>query len=137
MATRQFDADTLRVMSDFERTTGVAARDCILADNIYILVQPGTAARAIGKGGRAIKATEAKMGRRIKIFEWAEQPAQFVKNLVPGAQSIRIAGGIATVALAARSRAAVIGRAGCNIRALCDLLSRNSELKELRVRQKT
>lgn len=131
---REFDIDTIMAITAFEKLTGTSVRDCVRGEKtLYFLVNPGKAAIAIGKGGRAIKAAEEALKRPIRIFEWAEKPEQFVKNMVPAAHRITIANGMVTVALAAKDRGAVIGKSGSNIHIINDLLARNSALKELKI----
>lgn len=130
---REFDMDTIRMITGFENLTHAKVRDCIRNDVIYFLVEPGDAYKAIGKGGETIKKVEELVGKRIHILEWAEKKEDFVKNLVQGMKTIEIKENTAIVTVDSKMRSAVIGKGGANIKVLRELLERNSELKDLKV----
>lgn len=130
---REFDNFTIQAIREFESITGTEVRDCLINDSIYFLVNPGKAALAIGKGGQAVKSAESSMNKNIKIYEWDEKTEQFIKNLIPCAQKIAISNGNATVTIPTKDKGSIIGKGGSNIKALRELLIRNSELKDLRV----
>jgi NusA-like KH domain protein len=130
---REFDNQTILAINEFEQLTGTEVRDCILNDTVYFLVNTGKAALAIGKNGQAVRAAENQLKRVIKIYEWDQNVEQFIKNLIPSAQKINITGDTATVTVPAKDRGGIIGKGGSNIKAIRELLIRNSELKELRV----
>lgn len=130
---RNFDNDTLRVITAFENITGTEVRDCICSDTIYFLVSPGKIAMTIGKNGNNIKTAEKMLGKPIKVFEWAEDDIEFVKNLVVKAQKVELKDDKATVTINQEDRGAIIGREGYNIKILRELLIRNSNVKELKI----
>ena len=130
---RNFDNDTLRVITAFENITGTEVRDCICSEIIYFLVSPGKIAMTIGKNGNNINTAEKMLGKPIKVFEWAEDETEFVRNLVIRAQKIELKDEKAVVTINQEDRGAVIGREGCNIKILRELLSRNSNVKELKI----
>lgn len=130
---REFDNDTILAIREFESLTGTEVRDCLINESVYFLVSPGKAALAIGKGGQAVRSAENSMKRSIKIYEWDADVQHFIKNLIPSAQKIVIANGTATVTIPVKDKGAIIGKGGSNIKALRELLVRNSELKDLRI----
>lgn len=130
---RNFDTESLRVITAFENITGSEVRDCIIADIIYFLVNPGKAALAIGKNGQTIKTAEKMIGKQIKILEFSEEEKQFIKNLVPQAQRIEINEKGAIVAINHKDRGVVIGRGGNKIKIIRTFLDRNSNIKELKI----
>ncbi len=130
---RNFDTDTIRVITAFENITGSEVRDCICSDTIYFLVNPGKIAIAIGKNGQNIKIAEKMLGKPIKVFEWSEDSKKFIKNLIPQAQKIEINGDKATVSLKPEDRGIVIGKGGSKIKIIRLLLKRNSNIKELKI----
>ncbi len=130
---REFDNDIIQLINTFEAITRADVRDCIKGDIVYFVVSPGKSGQAIGKGGKTIKAAQTMLKTNIRIFEWAEDQKQFVKNLVPQAKQIRINGEEAQVKVGEKDKGAVIGKGGANIKVLNEILSRNSALKELRV----
>ncbi len=130
---RDFDTDTLRIITAFENITGTEVRDCIKNDSLYFLVNPGKVAIAIGRNGQTIKTAEKMLNKMIKVFEWAENPEEFIKRLIPQAQKIEMNEGKAVVSLESKDRGFVIGKEGSNIKVLRELLERNSEIKELKI----
>jgi len=130
---REFDNETILAINEFERLTGTEVRDCIIEDVVYFLVNTGKAALAIGRNGQAVREAENILKRTIRIYEWDQKTEQFIKNLIPTAQKISVSGGTATVTVPSRDRGAVIGKGGANIKAMRELVMRNSDLKDLRV----
>lgn len=130
---RNFDTDIIRVINAFENITGTEVRDCVCSDIIYFLVNTGKMAVAIGKNGHNIKTAEKMLKKPIKIFEWAEDCEQFIKNMIPSAQRIDINGEKATIIIETESRGYVIGKKGCNIKVIREFLSRNSNIKDLKI----
>jgi NusA-like KH domain protein len=130
---RKFDTNTIRLITAFENITGTEIRDCICSDTIYFLVSPGKMARTIGKSGYNIKSAEKMLRKPIKVFEWNENGREFLKNMIPKAQKIEINGEKAVVILNSENRGSVIGKKGCNINIIRKFLSRNSEIKELKI----
>jgi len=130
---RNFDNDTIRVITAFENITGTEVRDCICSEVVYFLVNPGKIAITIGKNGHNIKTAEKMLGKPIKVFEWAEDDTEFIRNMIGKAQKIEIKDEKATVTISRENRGPVIGREGCNIKIIRELLVRNSEVKELKI----
>jgi len=130
---RNFDNNTLMVITAFENITGTEVRDCICSNTIYFLVNPGKIAMTIGKNGNNIKTAERMLDKPIKVFEWAEDEREFIKNLILRAQKIDLRDEKATVTISQEDRGAVIGKEGINIKTIRELLVRNSNIKELKV----
>jgi len=130
---RKFDTDTIRIITAFENITGTEVRDCINSNTIYFVVGKGKIATTIGKNGKTIKSAERILKKPIKVFEWSEDGEQFLKNMIPKAQKIQINGEKAVVALSNDNRGAIIGREGNNINAIRKFLTRNSDIKELKI----
>lgn len=123
----------MQLIAAFEKLSHTEVRDCIRNDVIYFLVNPGKAAVAIGKGGETVKSAENLFKKQIKIYEWAENDEQFIKNLIPGIKKLELNGEKAVVTIEAKERGAVIGKGGSNINALRELLDRNSGIKEVKI----
>lgn len=130
---RNFDNDSLNVITAFENITGTEVRDCVFSEIVYFLLTPGKIAKTIGKNGKNIKTAERMLGKPIKVFEWSENDEDFVKNLVGKVVKIDIREGKATVTISQEDRGAIIGKEGCNIKAIRELLTRNSNVKELKI----
>jgi NusA-like KH domain protein len=130
---REFDQETIGLIAAFEKMTGTEVRDCIRNEAIYFLVNPGKAAAAIGKGGQNVQNAEHMLKKQIKVYEWAENEEQFLRNLLAGVKKLEINGEKAVVTVDPKDRGAVIGKGGSNINAIRELLSRNSKIKELKI----
>ena len=132
MVSREFDNNTILLINAFENITGTEVRDCVSNEMIYFLVNPGKAAIAIGKGGEHVQTAEKMLKKQIKIMEWDEAPEKFIKNLIPNAERVSISGEIVTVKVG-KNKGAVIGKGGENIKVLNEFLSRNSNMKEIKI----
>jgi transcription termination/antitermination protein NusA len=130
---RNFDNDSLNVITAFENITGTEVRDCVFTEVVYFLLSPGKIAKTIGKNGKNIKTAEKMLGKPIKVFEWSENDLEFIKNVIGKAVKIDLKDGKAVVTINQEDRGAVIGKEGCNIKAIRELLSRNSNVKELKI----
>jgi N utilization substance protein A len=130
---RNFDNDILNVITAFENMTGSEVRDCICAEAVYFLLSPGTIAQTIGKNGKNIKAAERILGKPIKVFEWSENDADFIKNMISKAVKIDLREDKAVVTISQEDRGAIIGKEGNNIKAIREFLARNSGIKELKI----
>jgi NusA-like KH domain protein len=130
---RNFDTDIINVINAFENLTRTEVRDCICSDIVYFLISPGKMAITIGKNGQNIKNAERILKKPIKVFEWNEDIEEFIKNMIPQTQKISINGEKVTVTITVETRGAVIGRGGGNIKAIREFLSRNSNIKELKI----
>jgi NusA-like KH domain protein len=130
---RNFDTDIIRVINAFENITGTEVRDCVCSDIVYFLVNPGKMAIAIGKNGQNIKVAERMLKKPIKIFEWSEDCEQFIKNMVPSVQKINLNGDKVTISTEKENRGVVIGKKGANIKIIREFLTRNSNIKELKL----
>nr|NIO44471.1 NusA-like transcription termination signal-binding factor [Candidatus Aenigmarchaeota archaeon] len=128
-----FDNDTIRVITSFENITGTEVRDCVCSQTIYFLVNPGKIAMTIGKNGHNIRTAEKMLGRPIKVFEWSENGKELIKNMISKAKKIELKDERAVVTISQEDRGAIIGRRGNNIKAIRELLIRNSDIKELKI----
>ena len=130
---RDFDGELISIINTFENLSKTQVRDCLKNDCLYFLVETGKAGLAIGKGGQTIKSAERTFQKKIKIFEWDADETKFISNLVPLATKVEIKDGIASVSLDNKNRGIVIGKLGSNIKALNELIQRNSSIKELKI----
>ena len=75
--------DEMRCIALFESITGAIANDCVIdekRDRVIIIVKPGNAGLAIGKHGARIKILRNMIKKDVEIVEYAENPADFIKN---------------------------------------------------------
>ncbi len=134
---REFDTDTVRMISLFESITEAEVRDCVKSEDgsvVYFVLNPGHAPKAVGKSGSTVKIAEKMLGKRIKVFEYSPEPREFLKNLVPRARSVEIREGKAIIRIGPEDKGIVIGRNGKNIKVIREILKRNSGISSVEVR---
>lgn len=131
---REFDNESIRLITTFENITNSQVRDCIKNGFLYFLINAGKMAQAIGKEGANIKMAEKMLKKKIKVFEYSDNVQEFVKNLVPQAQKIEVSGEKAIIKVNSKDKGIVIGKAGSNIKVLREFLERNSNVKELEIK---
>ena len=79
----KLDQDMLGLSSILERKTGVSVKDCFQEDGVvYFIVPPGQLGKALGRGGENIRALQNHLGKKIKVIEFREQVADFVRNVI-------------------------------------------------------
>ncbi|NOZ81708.1 MAG: NusA-like transcription termination signal-binding factor [Candidatus Micrarchaeota archaeon] len=131
---RQFDTETLRIITAFENITNAEVRDCIITpERLYFLLSPGHMPKAIGKNGTIIKIAEKMLGKKIKVFEYSEAVEEFLKNLFPAAKKIEIKKNTVSVYVSPKDRGSIIGKNGSNIKAIREILKRNSGITDVRI----
>ncbi len=131
---REFDNESIRLVTAFENITNSQVRDCIKNEYLYFLINSGKMAQAIGKEGANIKMAEKMLNKKIKVFEYSENVEEFVKNLVPQAKKIQVNGEKVVINVNSKYKGAVIGKGGSNIKVLRGFLERNSNIKELEIK---
>jgi N utilization substance protein A len=112
-----------RYIALFDEETDVPATDCIVDDEydrIAFVVPPGTMGKAIGPGGKHVRAVESAIGRDVTVVEDADTPEDFVANaLAPAAvYNVTVSGTDTTVAYAevdTNDRGVAIGADGRRI----------------------
>lgn len=66
-----------------ERLAGVQVKDCFIVDEtVHFVVAPGQMGKAIGKGGSTIKRIEQEFNKKIRVIEFNENLADFVRNII-------------------------------------------------------
>ena len=80
---KKFTADTLRNLQLFTNITSVQPIECFSAGNYIIFVIPEkTAAKAIGKEGKNIKAIRNTLKKEVKVIETSHSPEKLIQNFV-------------------------------------------------------
>ena len=83
MARVKLDQETFGLSSLMERITRAKVKACIKEeDTIYFIVAPGELGKAIGKGGVNIKKVQQEFGKKVKIIEYRDDPAAFLRNII-------------------------------------------------------
>ncbi|MBS3124320.1 NusA-like transcription termination signal-binding factor [Candidatus Woesearchaeota archaeon] len=84
MSRLKLDPEAVGISVLVERLSGVPVRDCFQADEelIYVIIEPGSIGRAIGKGGMNIRRMQQELHKKIKFVEYRENPLEFVQNII-------------------------------------------------------
>ncbi|MFH0714253.1 MAG: NusA-like transcription termination signal-binding factor [Candidatus Diapherotrites archaeon] len=73
--------DELHYMRAFEQISRVTPKDCIVGKNgITFLVPEKDMGQAIGKAGITIQLAREKMGKKVEVLAFEDDPALFVKK---------------------------------------------------------
>jgi N utilization substance protein A len=137
----KFTSNEMRYIALFESITNASVKDCIIDEEqarVLYVVNEGQVGVAIGRGGRNIHTLERMTGKKHEIIEYAEEPAQFIKNaLKPAAvQEIRIRPDgktIAVVAINPKDKGVAIGKNGRNAERLRFLAKRYFDIENVSI----
>ncbi len=140
-------ADELRLMSLFQSITTVTARDCIIDDKmnrVIFIVNKGDMGIAIGKNGSTIRMLQNIIGKRIELVEYAEDLAEFVKNIFGRdmVMDVKVSnhnphGKIVTVIVEPNKKAIVVGKEGRNVEKARILTKRYFDVANVIIRGQT
>lgn len=123
---REFDTQTIQMITIFEKITGIHVRDCLVNGEIYYLVNSDQ------KPSRTkISLIQNILHKKIRIFKYASDQINFVSNLISGARKVEIRGRKAIVYVEEEHRGKVIGKGGTNIKKIRTLLKRNSDIDDI------
>lgn len=79
----KLDRDALGLSSILERVTHAKVKDCFKEDGIlYVIVATGDVGKAIGKGGVNIHRLQEELGSKIKIIEYKDSVADFIRTII-------------------------------------------------------
>jgi N utilization substance protein A len=137
--TIEFTTETIRLLTLFENMTKVSVRDCFVNKNvIFFIVEEGKIGLAIGKNGSSIKNVERVIGKKVKVYEYSNNPIQFIKNLIPQSKEVKMINDRDTVTAEIRvnrgDRGFVIGRGGEKIKIYKEILKRIHNLSDIQVK---
>jgi N utilization substance protein A len=137
--TIEFTTETIRLLTLFENMTKVPVRDCFVnKDVIFFIVEEGKIGLAIGKNGSSIKNVERVVGKKVKVYEYSNNPIQFIKNLIPQSKEVKMINDRDTVTAEIRvnrgDRGFVIGRGGEKIKIYKEILKRIHNLSDIQVK---
>ena len=128
------DQNALQIISMFQRLTGCSVVDSISNDELYFVVAEGQYGMAIGKNGSKIKNAEKVFKKQIKIFEYASDVEQFIKNIVPDVHEIKRTEDEIVIKVKPQDRSKIIGKDGKNIKMINRFLERLYGVKEMKVK---
>ncbi len=71
----------IQFMNLLDAILHVSARDCFVdGDNVVFLVNEKDMYRAIGKGGSAVELLTKRIGKRVELFEYTQEPEKFFQK---------------------------------------------------------
>ncbi|MEM0029690.1 MAG: NusA-like transcription termination signal-binding factor [Candidatus Nitrosocaldus sp.] len=118
-------SDELRLMSLFQSITTVTAKDCVIdekMDRVIFVIGKGDMGLAIGRNGSTIRTLQGMIGKRIELVEYADDLAEFVKNIFGRETVLDVKignhssnGKVVTVVVDSRKKGMVVGREGRNV----------------------
>ena len=83
MGRLKLDTDSLGLGAIMERITRARVKDCFKEDDIfYFIVASGELGKAVGKGGSSIRKVQEELGKKIKVIEFRNNLATFVRNVI-------------------------------------------------------
>jgi N utilization substance protein A len=133
--TIKLTTEHVRLVGTFERIAGVHVKDCVMdEDTVYFLIEPGRMGRAIGRDGSNIRSVSNALGKKVKVFEYADTPEKLVRNIVPTINSFEMSNEAITISVPVSDRSIVIGKNGKNIKMMRQFLDRHFNIKNLRLK---
>ncbi len=83
MARLKLDQESLGLSSLLEKEARVPVKDCFQNEQtLYVVVPAGLLGKALGKGGSNIRRLQDQLRRKIRMIEYNDNPAQFVRNVI-------------------------------------------------------
>jgi transcription termination/antitermination protein NusA len=79
----KYDINLMKFISFFENLTRSKVKDCIdSGSSLIYVVQKGEIGKAIGKNASNIKKVENMLKRKVRVIEFNEDVAKFVRNVL-------------------------------------------------------
>jgi NusA-like KH domain protein len=129
------ETDTIRMIALFEKVANVHAKDCIITDRcVYFLVDPKKVGLAMGKSGMTTKNLSHSLGKKVKVYGYADKPDELIRNIIPNVKNIEMNGDTMVVSVPPEDKMNVIGIGGRNIKFIKEVLNRHFEIKNFKLR---
>lgn len=132
----KYDSDSMKLMALFESMTGAKVKDCIVNERVIFVIEENDMGKAIGKNGIHIKKMERMMNKKIRLVEFSDDIAQFIKNLAYPIEISNIENDNGKITLFGKdtgTRAMLIGRERQNINHIKEITHRYFDVKEIKV----
>lgn len=135
----KLDQETLELSSLMERITNARVKDCFkdeANETIYLVVAPGELGKAVGKGGSNIRLVQEKIGKKVRVIEFNDNLASFVRNLIYPLNVAEIkeeAGDVIIRDDNKKTKSLLIGREGRNLKLLNRAVRRFFSVNEVKV----
>lgn len=123
-----YDQETIGYINLFEKVTGAEVKDCFTSDSTLIfVVQPEQMGKAIGKGGANIRQIGFLLKKPVKVFEFNQDPAKFVANLLYPLKAAHISQQDNVIVIKAHDvveKGKIFGREKTNLKRMQDIVSK-------------
>ena len=136
-----FDTETIRLDTLFEIVTKATIKDCFVNDSndiVFFIVDEGKIGLAIGRDGKSVRQVEKLIKKRIKVFEFSKDLAEFARNVIPHVNNLNVRNNgseiIVEVIVDKKNKAMVIGRDGRNLELYTKLLNRTHGVSDVVVK---
>ena len=120
-----------------ERLTNARVKDCFdINETIYFIVATGDMGKAVGKGGLIIKKIQQELGKRIRIIEYRDSVADFVRSVIyplTVEEIVEKEGLIIIKDRSKKTKSLLIGRDGKNLNLINRAVQRFFKVKEVKV----
>ncbi len=123
------DSNALQNINVFQSMTSANVMDCV--DNnetIYFVVKGGG-----WRNPEAMRRMERIFGKRVRIYEFSEDPKTFIRRLAPDASEISIESGIAKIKVKNCFKPRIIGKDKSNLLIIKSLLKRFYEIEDVKI----
>ena len=132
-----YDSNLMKVIALFESITQTQLKDCFVINDVFhFVLNPEDMGKAIGKSGSNIKRIEFLLKKKVKVVEFSNDLAKFIKNLIypMTADSVDVDGKSVTIrSRDSKTKGLLIGRDSRNLSSYREIISRYFDIGELKV----
>ena len=135
MASRSFDAQTLKIIVFFEKITDARLKDYLPEHSLFI-VEQGEMGRAIGKNAANIRKVEQLLKRSVQLVEFNSNPGDFIRRPAHPAEIISVEehDGIVTIrGRDTKAKGMIIGREHSKLNLLKEIVKRHFPVTDIKV----
>ncbi|HIH04930.1 TPA: NusA-like transcription termination signal-binding factor [Candidatus Woesearchaeota archaeon] len=135
MASRSFDAQTLKIIVFFEKITDARLKDYLPEHSLFI-VEQGEMGRAIGKNAANIRKVEQLLKRSVQLVEFNSNLGDFIRRLAHPAEIISVEehDGIVTIrGRDTKAKGMIIGREHSKLNLLKEIVKRHFPVTDIKV----
>jgi N utilization substance protein A len=123
------DSNALQNINVFQSMTSANVMDCMdNSETIYFVVKGGG-----WRNPEAMRRMERIFGKRVRIYEFSEDPKTFIRRLAPDATEISIESGIAKIKVRNCFKPRIIGKDKSNLMIIKSLLKRFYEIEDVKI----
>jgi N utilization substance protein A len=129
----KFSSEEINFIRYFESQTGAIVKDCIIKDDITVIVKNGDIGIAIGKKGTVVNKLKKEIGKEIHIYAHSDDPALFIINLLYPirVEKVEVNGNEAHIYIDPSEKKRAIGRGGKKINAVKEIARRHFGIEKI------